>query len=117
MDRLDRRDDKLASVLEQTLSGGGDEEFANRVVAAAEAAGMFDPAQWWEVLGEWARPGLIAAAASTALLIGASVLAPRSQGDAVASVEGLIVAEEAAGLAAPLPPDPETMMAAALAAD
>jgi anti-sigma-K factor RskA len=41
---------------------------------------------WWDVLGRWARPGLVAAAASLALLAGAVRFASRSHPAPVAPV-------------------------------
>jgi hypothetical protein len=57
-----RPDRELQAALRDVLTAPDDAAFARRVVAALGAA----PA-WWEVLGNWVRPGLAASLLLTAL--------------------------------------------------
>jgi len=58
------QDVELGEALRSVLSGRDDEAFARRVMARVaelqDAVGL--RTAWWEVLGGWARPGLVAAA-------------------------------------------------------
>jgi len=68
-----RQDRELGDALRLALTGQNEEAFVNSVVACAALlqAGGFDSGDWWDILSEWARPGLAAAAiglaAATAL--------------------------------------------------
>lgn len=112
-DRFDERDPELGARLKEVFDLTDDEAFAKRVVDAAVAKGMFDrQVEWWEVLGNWARPGLAAAAALA--VIGLGVWLRTRDGDP----EARLVADLAAGdeievLAEVTPPDPEELLAIA----
>jgi hypothetical protein len=68
------QDQELGEVLRAVLTGHDDEAFARRVMARVadmqEAVGF--STAWWEVLGSWARPGLVAAAIG--LILSATIL-------------------------------------------
>ena len=58
-----RQDNELGNALRAALSGRDEAAFVRRVVAAAELQQqqVIDD-EWWEILNDWARPGLAAAA-------------------------------------------------------
>ncbi len=58
-----RPDPELGDALRAALASADDPSFVRRVVAAAADADLprSGPGRSWEVLTEWARPGLIAA--------------------------------------------------------
>ena len=68
------QDYELGDALRAVLSGHDDETFARRVMTRVadiqKAAGLGTP--WWEVLGSWARPGMVAAAVG--LILSATIL-------------------------------------------
>ena len=69
MNDFDHRPDRpLGEALREALSAADDAAFARRVVQHMPAT--LTGESWWEVLGDWARPGVAAAAA---LLVAASV--------------------------------------------
>ena len=69
MNEFDHRPDPiLGDALREALSLPGDTEFSRRVVERMPH--VLAGESWWEVLGEWARPGL---AAAVALLVAVTV--------------------------------------------
>ena len=58
-----RQDRELGDALRSALSGQSEETFVNSVVASAALlqAGRGESGDWWDILSEWARPGLAAA--------------------------------------------------------
>ena len=56
-----RPDAELGDALRSALTAGDDAHFARRVLVAAEAEFGVDQGQYWQVLGSWARPVLVAA--------------------------------------------------------
>jgi len=68
------QDRELGDALRAVLSGEDDEAFTLRVldsVAGVQAAAGWGTS-WWDVLGSWARPGLVAAAIG--LILSATIL-------------------------------------------
>lgn len=68
-----RQDRELGDALRSALTGSDEEAFVRRVVTAASAVDLrhVDGGDWLEILNDWARPGLVAAAAG---MIAAAVL-------------------------------------------
>src|SRR5258708_18388236 len=74
MNEFDHRPDEfLGRALREALSSPDDMAFVRRVMAAIPA--NLGSESWWEVLGDWARPGLDAAL--VALAAGGAWLADR----------------------------------------
>ena len=69
------QDHELGEALRAVLSGKDDEAFTRRVLAAVGGVqvSMGWGTNWWEVLGSWARPGLVAAAIG--LILSVTILA------------------------------------------
>ncbi len=64
----------LGRVLREVLEAGDNRVFAARVMAEIRALDVRPfRSDWWEVLGAWARPGLVAAAAIVALTMGLAI--------------------------------------------
>jgi hypothetical protein len=62
MNEFDHRPDSLlGDALREALSDPGDAAFARRVMERVPQTIVYE--SWWEVLGEWARPGVAAAVA------------------------------------------------------
>ena len=63
-----RQDRELGDALRSALTGHDEESFVRGVVNAAARLQLHraDEAEWWEILNEWARPGLAAAAIGAA---------------------------------------------------
>ena len=64
-----RQDRELGGALRALLTGGGHRAFVEQVVAGARRR-LVDArrgSSWWDVLGDWSRPGLAAAVAMTAV--------------------------------------------------
>lgn len=74
------RIDELASLRAPTLSREVRDRLRERILwrATPLLARRRRLETWWDVLGRWARPGLVAAAASLALLAGGLELISRS---------------------------------------
>ena len=116
-----RPDRELGKVLKSVLSGADEEAFVQRVMARVtemQAGGTIGPV-WWEILGTWARPGLVAAALG--LIAGAMIWAggltfggqnPTALGDPLQSIGDSGV--PAAFLATAQPPSLSEVMATAL---
>ncbi len=61
----------LGKALRQVLEAGDNRAFVARVMAEVRALDIRRlRGDWWEVLGAWARPGLVVAAALVALAVG-----------------------------------------------
>lgn len=77
-----RPDTELGGWLRDTLSGSDDAAFAARVMARVPAQIVRE--SWYDILGEWARPGLAAAAVLVMLTgfgLGRYVAAPAQTPD------------------------------------
>jgi hypothetical protein len=63
------QDQELGEALKALLSGNDEAGFVQRVLARVGEmpSGLLPRAPWWEVLGTWARPGLVAAGLGLAL--------------------------------------------------
>lgn len=59
-----RQDRELGDALRTALTGQNEEMFVSSVVASAALlqAGGGESGDWWDILSDWARPGLAAAA-------------------------------------------------------
>jgi hypothetical protein len=69
-------DPVLGEALREVLAVGDDPAFVHRVTARLGAADT-----WWQVLGAWARPGMVAALLTVAaggFLFGRALVLPRS---------------------------------------
>ncbi len=67
----------VGTALRELLEAGDNRAFVARVMAEVRALDMRRlRGDWWEVLGAWARPGLVAAAALVALAVGLTLSAP-----------------------------------------
>ncbi len=116
-----RPDRELGKVLKSVLSGSDEEAFVQRVMARVTEMheGGYAGLAWWEVLDNWARPGLVAAALG--LIAGVMIWAggltfggqnPTALGDPLQSVGDSGV--PAAFLATAQPPSLNEVMATAL---
>ena len=66
----------LGTALREVLEVGDNRAFVARVMAEVRALDIRRlRGDWWEVLGAWARPGLVAAAALVALAVGLTLAA------------------------------------------
>ncbi len=66
----------VGTALRELLEADDDRAFVARVMAEVRALDMRRlRGEWWEVLGAWARPGLMAAAALVALAVGLTLAA------------------------------------------
>ena len=66
----------VGTALRELLEAGDNRAFVARVMAEVRALDMQRlRGDWWEVLGAWARPGLVAAAALVALAVGLTLAA------------------------------------------
>lgn len=84
-----RPDRELGKALRVVLSGQNEAAFVRRVMARVAELQDGGPIGlgWWEVLGEWARPGL--AAAALGLIAGAMIwIASLGAGDQTVTVLG-----------------------------
>ena len=64
----------LGTALREVLDAGDHLAFVARVMAEVRALDIRRlRGDWWEVLGAWARPGLVAAAALVALAVGLTI--------------------------------------------
>lgn len=73
-DAMMPRDRRLGDALRAVLTRPDEETFVRRVLARIEESGT-----WWDVLGQWARPGLAAAlllAVAGGFWLGSRVLPP-----------------------------------------
>ncbi len=66
----------LGKTLREVLEAGDNRAFVARVMAEVRALDIQRlRGGWWEVLGTWARPGFVAAAALVALAVGLTLTA------------------------------------------
>ena len=82
-----RPDAELGGWLRETLSGPDDGAFAERVLARVPAQMVRE--SWYDILGEWARPGLAAAAVLVMLAgfgLGRYLAAPQSADEAATGI-------------------------------
>ncbi len=113
-DPFDQRSDPvLGEALRQALSAPDDAAFARRVMARVTAPA----ANWWDVLGTWARPGL-AAALVVAALVGFWIGHAQGTHPAATLEDPLSSAAQAAGAAPVLfdasrPPTMDVVLAVA----
>ncbi len=64
----------LGTALREVLDAGDHRAFVARVMAEVRALDIRRlRGDWWEVLGAWARPGLVVAAALVALAVGLTI--------------------------------------------
>ncbi len=104
----------LGKTLREVLEAGDNRAFVARVMAQVRA---FDirrlRGDWWKVLGAWARPGLVAAAALVALAVGMTLGAtPTAPVQQATAEEALRAATEVSVLTvAADPPDVGGMLA------
>jgi hypothetical protein len=92
-----RPDSELGDALRSALSAPDDAGFARRVVAAADAELGVGAGPYWQVLGAWARPALVAAMLVIALAgfwLGVALQrAPVAAGNGVALGDPLTAAD------------------------
>lgn len=104
-----RRDRQLGDALRAVLTRPDEEAFVRRVLARLGETGT-----WWEVLGQWARPGL--AAALLLAVVGGFWLGSRVLPPAGVALEDTPAAAGTAGrmaalLNAPEPPAVDVILA------
>ncbi len=92
MNEFDHRPDPvLGETLREALTAPDDAAFVRRVMAQVPQTIVYE--SWWEVLGEWARPGIAAAvvaiAAATVWLSGQPALEQASLDETAAVAETL----------------------------
>ncbi len=105
----------VGTALRELLEAGDNRAFVARVMAEVRALGMRRlRGDWWEVLGAWARPGLVAAAALVALAVGLTLAAaPAGRVQQATADDALQAATEVSVLtAAADPPDVAVILAA-----
>jgi hypothetical protein len=112
-----RPDRELGRVIREALTTEGGQEFVDGVMAQAhrQAELGIESRTSWEVLGAWARPGLVAAVLLTiAALFGAREVAPPAVNEATID-DAISQAEEAPEqttlLLSPDPPDADVVLA------
>ena len=105
----------LGKTLREVLEAGDNRAFVARVMAEVRAVDIRRlRGDWWKVLGAWARPGLVAAAALVALAVGLTLAtAPTAPVQQATAEEALRAATEASVLlVAADPPDVGFLLAA-----
>ncbi len=105
----------LGKTLREVLGAGDNRAFVARVMAEVRAVDIRRlRGDWWKVLGAWARPGLVAAAALVALAVGLTLAtAPPAPVQQATAEEALRAATEASVLTvAADPPDVGFLLAA-----
>jgi hypothetical protein len=105
----------LADELGTALSGSNDDAFIEMVMNRADQTGLLNTTHWWDVLDTWARPGMAAAAVGAIILMATIAATGRIDEQPASIAAGLSNEVEAAELAEPAPPNPETMLAVAFA--
>ncbi len=92
----------LGTALREVLEAGDNGAFVARVMAEVRALDLrLRRGDWWEVLGTWARPGLVAAAALVALAVGLTLAtAPAGSVQQATAEEALRAETEASVLTA-----------------
>ena len=110
-----RQDTELGSLLREALTPAGENEFVERVKASAAAEGLLGEVDWWEVLGSWSKPGLIAAALGFLVLSLWHFGPLTGKTDPVEEALRADSASEAPSwITAPMPPAEEQVLAALL---
>lgn len=105
----------VGTALRELLEAGDNRAFVARVMAKVRALDMQRlRGDWWEVLGTWARPGLVAAAALVALAVGLTLsAAPAGPVQQATADDALRAATEVSVLTvAADPPDVAVILAA-----
>ncbi len=105
----------VGKALREVLEAGDNGAFVARVMAEVRALDIRRRrGDWWEVLGTWARPGLVAAAAMVALAVGLTLAtAPVGPAQSTTAEEALRAETEASVLTlAADPPDVGFILAA-----
>ncbi len=105
----------LGKALREVLEAGDDRAFVARVMAEVRVLDLrLRRSDWWEVLGTWARPGLVAAAALAALAVGLTLAtAPAASVQPATAEEALRAETESSVLTvAADPPDVGFILAA-----
>ena len=105
----------VGTALRELLEAGDNRAFVARVLAEVRALDMQRlRGDWWEVLGAWARPGLVAAAALVALAVGLTLsAAPAEPVQQATADDALRAATEVSVLTvAADPPDVAVILAA-----
>lgn len=105
----------VGTALRELLEAGDNRAFVARVMAEVRALDMQRlRGDWWEVLGTWARPGLVAAAALVALAVGLTLsAAPAGPVQQATADDALRAATEVSVLTvAAAPPDVAVILAA-----
>ena len=105
----------LGKALREVLEAGDDRAFVARVMAEVRVLDLrLRRGDWWEVLGTWARPGLVAAAALVALAVGLTLTtAPAAPVQPATAEEALRAETESSVLTvAADPPDVGFILAA-----
>ena len=105
----------LGKALREVLEVGDNRAFVARVMAEVRTLDIRRlRGNWWEVLGTWARPGIVAAAAMVALAVGLTlVTAPTGPVQQATAEEALRAETEASVLTvAADPPDVGFILAA-----
>ena len=105
----------LGKTLREVLETDDNRAFVARVMVEVRALDMRRlRGDWWKVLGAWARPGLLAAAALVALAVGLTLAtAPTAPVRQATAEEALRAATEASVLTVAVdPPDVGFLLAA-----